>query len=296
VEIPNWEKLEILVTKIQKALAPEATVEHNVKLPGVHSETMRQVDVLISQKIGQYDMRIIVDCKDYNKPVNVKCIEEFSGLIQDTGVNKGAMVCPKGFSDAAKKRARKLQIDLYSPVDTDPHKWQVQVTAPVLCKSRNCRFGFGIRHSAPIPFKIPEKFYEMTEVFDKDGSPLGTPLQIFKRRWNERLYPDEAGEHKRIPLHGDLSCFIDNGYGVRTFVDLTVNLEVTEQHYFGSVPIERISGLKDEQTGLVHSREFVTKFASVKEILEKWKEIDPQSPPPSTPLFQVIIAEYFEPI
>ena len=53
---PDYKALEILVTKIKQQLAPDATVEHNVKLPGRHSKRDRQIDVLVRQQIGQYQM------------------------------------------------------------------------------------------------------------------------------------------------------------------------------------------------------------------------------------------------
>lgn len=40
---------------------------------------MRQVDVLVRQRIGQYERTIAIDCKDYGSPVDVKGIEEFNG-------------------------------------------------------------------------------------------------------------------------------------------------------------------------------------------------------------------------
>ena len=80
---PDWKQLEHLVAGIQKQLAPDAVVSHNVKLPGIQSETERQIDVLVEQKVGQYTMRIVIDCKDYAKPVDVKGVEEFYGLVRN---------------------------------------------------------------------------------------------------------------------------------------------------------------------------------------------------------------------
>jgi hypothetical protein len=91
---PDWEQLEHLIVTIQQQLSPDATVSHNVKLDGVDSETKRQIDVLVEQNIGQYRMRIVIDCKDYSKPVDVKGVEEFHGLVQDVRAQKGALVCP----------------------------------------------------------------------------------------------------------------------------------------------------------------------------------------------------------
>jgi DUF971 family protein len=58
-------ELEILVARIQQQLAPKADVRHDVMLDGRYSKRKRQVDVLVSEKIGQYDPRIVIDCKDY---------------------------------------------------------------------------------------------------------------------------------------------------------------------------------------------------------------------------------------
>src|SRR5438105_6997006 len=56
-------ELEILVAKIQAQLAPDAEVVHDVKLEGRQSRRPRQIDVLVRQKIGQYEMVIVLDCK-----------------------------------------------------------------------------------------------------------------------------------------------------------------------------------------------------------------------------------------
>jgi hypothetical protein len=126
----NSRELEILVTKIQKQLAPKAEVLHNVMLDGRNSKIKRQIDVLVRERVGQYEIQIIIDCKDYNRPVDIKAVEEFYGTQCDVGAQKGVLVCPKGFTAAAKTRAAGLQIDLYSPFDTDAHKWQVKATIP----------------------------------------------------------------------------------------------------------------------------------------------------------------------
>ncbi|HJQ59864.1 MAG TPA: restriction endonuclease, partial [Vineibacter sp.] len=148
----DWRGLEVLVAKIQRQLAPDAEVIHNTKLTGRQSGQARQIDVLVRQKIGQYEMLIVLDCKDHGRPVDIKGVEEFHGLLTDVGAHKGALVCPKGFTEAAKTRAAGWQLDLYSPVDTDPHKWQVRVKAPVICDFRSALMSFGLSVSSPAPW------------------------------------------------------------------------------------------------------------------------------------------------
>ena len=124
-------------------------------LDGRQSKRKRQIDVLIKQNIGQYEIQIIIDCKDYARPVDVKGVEEFYGLLTDVGAQKGVIVCPSGFSKAARMRAEGWQIDLYSPVDTDPHKWQANLRIPAICDFRAAGMSFGINMNSPYPFEMP---------------------------------------------------------------------------------------------------------------------------------------------
>jgi hypothetical protein len=140
-------------------LPPKAEVTHDVKLDGRYSGRKRQIDILVREQVGQYDIKIIIDCKDYKSPVDVKAVEEFYGLLSDVGAQKGVLVCPKGFTTTAKTRAEGLQIDLYSPVDTEAHKWRVKVTIPATCDFRKVMMSFGISMSAPLAFRLPSDFY-----------------------------------------------------------------------------------------------------------------------------------------
>ena len=104
----NYRELEILVAKIQKQLAPDAEVLHNVKLDGRLSRTRRQIDVLVRQRIGQYEMAIVLECKDSARPIDVKGVEEFSGLVEDVGAQKRVCSCAR--EDLPQPQKRALQI------------------------------------------------------------------------------------------------------------------------------------------------------------------------------------------
>jgi hypothetical protein len=266
-------ELEILVAKIQAQLAPDAEVIHNAKLQGKHSGTSRQIDVLVRQKIGQYEMLIVLDCKDYAKPVDVKGVEEFYGLLKDVGANKGALVCPKGFTEAAKTRAAGWQIDLYSPVDTDPHKWQVRVAIPIVCDFRRAAISFGIMTSAPKPFRLFDNFFTNTDAFDDNGKNLGTPFNAAISKWNEGRFPTDPGEHKDLTIYETPEVLADNGYGEKIPVTLTVSLLVQQQLYFGYQPLARISGFKDELSGSIITNAFTLGILDPNEVDKTWQPI-----------------------
>lgn len=294
MEKQNWEKLEILVAKIQQSLAPEATVKHNVFLVGKESGVERQIDVLVSQKIGQYDFNIVIDCKDTKRPVDVKGIEEFIGLLKDVGGHKGALVCPSGFTAAARTRASKRGIELYSLVDTDPHKWQVKVSAPVVCKSRNMAVAFGLSFSLPLPFQLPQDFYRVSKVYNKAKEEIGTCESIFCKLWNEDKYPFEVGTHDKLDLIPGDTCLMDNGYGQIVPLDLYITYFVREERYWGRLSITDLSGLKDEHTGLVHSRQFTANIVSPNEVFKTWRKLKDDEALPAEPLFQMVITEKFD--
>jgi len=267
-------ELELLVQKIQQQLAPHAEVRHNVKMPGRRTGTKRQIDVLVREQVGQYDINIVIDCKDYNRPVDVKGVEEFAGLLDDVGAQKGVLVCPVGFTDSAKTRAAGLQIDLYSPVDTDPHKWQVSPTIPALCDFRVAAFGFGVSTSAPLPFMIMPGFFSDNQVFDEQGNALGTCYGKIVERWNAGELADTLGVQENIPIFGDRAVRTDNGYGQLCPVELTAHVAVHKQLFSGQLPVLKISGFKDEMAGSIITNAFTIGLLDPEEISQKWTPIE----------------------
>jgi len=280
------QELEILVAKIQKELAPTAEIIHDAKLPGRKSKRSRQIDVLVRQKVGQYDMTIIIDCKDHARPVDVKGVEEFHGLVDDVGANKGALVCPTGFTKAAKERALGFMIDLYSPVDTDPHKWQVKASVPALIDFREAAISIGLSCSAPVPFTMPYDFYSSLIVFDSKKTALGTPLNSALRRWEKGGFPIEPGDHPSLSIFEVDSTLVDNGHGLLVEVKLFASLKVTQNLYFGEMPVSKISGFKDEQTGLVIANAFTVGLVTPEEVENTWRKIEKGEELPIKPVME----------
>lgn len=276
-------ELELLAAKIQKQLSPDAEIIHDAKLPGRRSRVQRQIDVLVKQRIGQYEMLVVLECKDYARPVDVKGVEEFHGLLDDVGAHKGAMVCPRGFTAAARERARDFQVDLYSPVDTDPHKWQARVEIPTICDFRSARFSIGISCSAPVPLTIPFDYYEKLVAYDGD-QPLGTPATVATKKWEEGDFPIEPGVHEDIDLYPQPEVLVDNGHGMRVPVRLYASVWVEQSLYFGNLPVCRMSGFKDELSGGVITNAFTIGLIRPEEVEQTWLRIKDVSDAPVTPL------------
>lgn len=286
----SYRDLEILVAKIQRSLSPDAEVTHNAKILG-RSGTHRQIDVLVTKAVGQFSIRIAIECKDLKRPADVKVVEEFSGLLQDVSANHGALVCPRGFTATAKMRAKDLGLDVYSPVDTDPHKRQVKARIPVICDFRSAAITFGISCSSPIGFEIPYRFYSDLVVYDENEVPLGNCFDKAIDRWNKGDFPAEPGFHEKLPIFPDKKTRVDNGYGTLVEVRLYAGLHVERRLFYGFLPLQKISGLKDELTGLVWANAFEAGLLDPTIVESEWLEIEKitDAPAPVTLVLQGLV-------
>jgi hypothetical protein len=274
-ETPKWKRFENLVGQVQKTLSPEAEVLLSQKIVGRKTKVQRQVDILVRQSVGQYKITIIVECKDYNRPVDVKDIEKFIGLIDDTGANKGALVAANGFTDAARARAVGSGIDLYGLVDAEAHDWQTYVTIPVVCDFRGLgkvRARFGYSSVAARSWLATQDSPAIT-LYKLDRHPLGMVLQLVWLMWNQHQLPSEPGEYSGVTLlDGDFLICLDDG----TFheVKATIDLEVISELYFGQVPLINVKGFQDQVTGDLHTAGFTTDFIDVAKVEQHWLKIE----------------------
>ncbi len=101
----SWKEYEIYITRHFQRLFPETSIQHNVKREGLLSKTKRQIDILIEGKVAGFDLTIIVDCKYFNKKVDVKEVESFLSFLQDLKASKGILITNNGYTEAAYNRA-----------------------------------------------------------------------------------------------------------------------------------------------------------------------------------------------
>ena len=180
-------------------------------------------------------------------------------------------------------RAEGLQIDLYSPFDTDPHKWQVIATFPALCDFRSAAISFGLMSSAPLPMRILPNFFD-NDVFSKrTKAKLGTITGCAIDRWNSGGFPTDVGIHENLPIF-DEEITTDNGYGMQIPLHLYVGLYVTRELYFGQQPITKISGFKDEIKGNVIANAFRVGMLDSEEVEKSWKKIESEADAPIRPV------------
>jgi RNA polymerase sigma factor (sigma-70 family) len=85
------------------------TVEHDVTVAGC------QIDLMATLHAGVISHRLIVDCKDYDRPVGNDEVKEFAGIVavarNQAVVDKGLMVARSGFTRHAKELAERSGIE-----------------------------------------------------------------------------------------------------------------------------------------------------------------------------------------
>jgi hypothetical protein len=129
---PDWQSYEREVHEELKTKYFRSTVCHNVKLRGLRSGALRQIDVLVEDTSSTGSVRTVVEAKYRRRPIDVKQVEAFLGLLQDVGAPQGVMISPVGYSKAALARATRDDVDLDLDVLTldEFRQWQTAIAIP----------------------------------------------------------------------------------------------------------------------------------------------------------------------
>lgn len=95
------------VADVLASIVGEAgTVQRNVRLPSRSRVRRRQIDVFATGTIfGLPDVRLVVDCKRWNRPIDVPHVEAFVGLVNDVRATMGLLVSATGVTRGAVTRA-----------------------------------------------------------------------------------------------------------------------------------------------------------------------------------------------
>jgi hypothetical protein len=87
----TWLDVDKLAARIYGELEPNCRVQHNAFVMGSQSKTRRQIDVLIEN--DALSTRVVVDCKDRRRRVNVTDAGTFASLIEDVEATRGVLIC-----------------------------------------------------------------------------------------------------------------------------------------------------------------------------------------------------------
>jgi hypothetical protein len=272
---PKWKTFERVVYELQRSFSPhEATVTPNDHISGHDSGTDRQVDVSIRMRVANYDILIVIDCKDCKVPVDLKDVDAFDGLLRDVRANKGVLISSSGFTRAAVESAKAHGIDTLRYIDTESVDWKSYAALPALLE-RTYLKGFRLMLS-PVPgypLCVPsDADVRSMRVGGPDGKPLGTIGGLIAAKWNKQDIPHAPGVIEVVlGDHLTIECQGQVGH-----VGIKAELHVAQTFYFGPLPL-KVKGFRDEQTGSLTTKDLATEWINPSAIetgaVKGWQEV-----------------------
>lgn len=117
--------LERLVATIERVLRDDETieVESPKRLADRTTGKLREHDVLLTITNGHHSILVAIECRDRSRPVGVPEIEAFWAKCQDTGVNQGIIVSPRGFRGSGRNKAEHLGIRCLDLAEAESFNW-----------------------------------------------------------------------------------------------------------------------------------------------------------------------------
>ena len=140
---PKWKKFEKHIHQIHAQLAPVgAKLAYDDKIMGFDSKTERQIEITIRYKLANYEILLIIDCKDYAQPIDVVDMGAFKSLAIDVRANKAVMITTNGYTPSAIEMARSAGIETRTYLNTGSSDWPSVVSIPPTVRIR-----VGLSHS-----------------------------------------------------------------------------------------------------------------------------------------------------
>jgi hypothetical protein len=97
---PSWKAAEKLVAAIEKSLAPDATVEHDVQLPVLGQNRSRQCDVVLRVGKKPRDQFFIVEVQQRGSKPDINTFGGWLRKMEEVGASGLICVSEAGFPDS----------------------------------------------------------------------------------------------------------------------------------------------------------------------------------------------------
>ncbi len=94
----------------------------------------RQFDVVLRSKVAGLNILTVIECKDHSRRVSVGVVDAFISKMLDVQANKGVIVASNGFTEGAKKKARRLGVSLCNVYNIDKGFKDIGFEVPIVIK------------------------------------------------------------------------------------------------------------------------------------------------------------------
>src|SRR5688500_2290109 len=98
---PRWQTHEYVCALLERVLTPGASVQHDIRLPVINGNRMRQCDVVVRFGTAPREMTAIVEVTSRGRKVGVNDIHAWYRKMQEVGAQLLICVSRVGFSRSA---------------------------------------------------------------------------------------------------------------------------------------------------------------------------------------------------
>jgi hypothetical protein len=162
------------------------SVKTRVKIDALDADYQREIDVLVTQDVAEYPVRLSIECKNEKDRIGIGRIDEFIGKLDDIGIPPfhGIFVTPIGYTRAARSRAKKKGIVLLTLDGLDSTQLAEALNAALLNIVHYVLF---VELSAFFPY-LPE--WTRSDAFSRE-LPDVSELGVFNHLWSEWVTSSE---------------------------------------------------------------------------------------------------------
>ncbi len=202
-----------LIAVIQSHLDPGSTVAESAMLTDSATSTRREVDVVISGRVGGQAVTVAIECRDRSRGPDVTWVDEMHTKHSRLPTNVLVLVSHKDFTPEARRIARVYGIRCLFLDDVDPTApdrlfpdvqslwgkgWEITIV----------RVEISVAALGQLP---PEHFkaFPSNDIFLDDGTELGSAAQLANTLVRTQQVLDKMATEAQ-PEHGFVELVLDN--------------------------------------------------------------------------------------
>jgi hypothetical protein len=264
----NKEKGNLLEKIIEQLCSniKDIKIERNARIKGRKTNSEREVDVLIEGRQGPFEVKIIIETKNYQDPVGVEKVESLTAKLEDIGGNLGVMVCPQGFTQPAKNLAQANGIQLFEVYD--PKLKNSILFIPLRYVEAEIQtFQFHFQHRAGGPFEFPQDINRQRFHIEKNTL---NARQLVAYAWNIGKIPQSAGKH--TAMFNAMTISDSQNPNKIQYCEVSINTKVIENYY---LKLFSASFLKNIQNNKEHFNLRIDAYSKEEDMVKNgWKRFD----------------------
>ena len=179
-----------LIKFIYDRITPEGgKVTESAMVYDKDAKTLREVDILIEQKVSGHKIKIAVECRDRSRKDTVEWIDALIGKTSSLDVDKVVAVSKKGFAKTAIKKAESHGIDTLSIEEASEKEWESYFIKPglALCSDEL----YSLKN---VMYVLEGEYRNISELgmdsnIEIKGDAVGTVKEVFEWMFLEFIIP-----------------------------------------------------------------------------------------------------------